>query len=194
MKLEKILQGKFRDFAADYKHRITTCELSKTNFDLGEKLRSDFLGIIYKLGIEEAYAISRTTGDAAAFTPSYEGPLDYVASGFIFNAVDSLTERWVNDLNFQAYLRLTIDRDESLKSIKVEVEDNGTGIRKGDDIFVAKYGSKKDYSVMHGYEGFHLYNSQVLIEALGGAIGFINKGMNKGAIFWYEVPLASLAI
>jgi len=191
MKLEKIIQGRFRDFGSYCKHNITTRDLSNTNFALGEKLSGDFLNLTYyQLGIEEAYAISRTTGDAAKFG-SYHGPLDYIASGFIFNAIDSLTERWSDDLEFQAYLRISVDNDTALR---VEVEDNGTGIKRGEELFIDRYGSKKDSSAMHGHEGVHLYNSRVLIEALDGRIGFVNKGMNKGATFWYEVPLSSLTI
>ncbi|MBI1968363.1 hypothetical protein HYS49_00470 [Candidatus Woesearchaeota archaeon] len=123
---------------------------------------------------------------------------DYINWGFCANASDSLM------LMFQRYpehvaelaVRMTADKT----AVKLEVEDNGTGIDPDVEqyLFYEQIDSKKARGelkdVYHGGAGLHLYDSKRSIDMLGGRIGHINKGKNLGALFWYEIPLEQLLV
>lgn len=113
--------------------------------------------------------------------------------GFIDNAGDSLITRMWADQQVYAEMTLTLTCDG--KVISFQIEDNGTGIDPEVEsyIFSERIVSKKSDSKLEkayiGGVGEHMLDSREDIERLGGDIYLRNKGYNKGAIFWYEIPL-----
>jgi hypothetical protein len=121
--------------------------------------------------------------------------ITYVGYGFIANAGDSIITRFSRE--FESYscdLRASMFSDGQL--LRFEVEDNGVGMDKETEarIFQQVASSKACAGnplrgVLSGRCGHHMKDSKKIVEVFDGKIGFTNKGLNKGALFWYEVPL-----
>ncbi len=81
------------------------------------------------------------------------------------------------------------------ETVLVQVRDTGVGIplEKQKDLFV-KFGrldSSFVNSAKAGGTGLGLYISKQYVDGLGGKIGVISEGDEKGSIFWFELPLRS---
>ena len=121
----------------------------------------------------------------------------FVDEGFCMNASDSLMLMFQRYPKHVAELAVRVRANET--HVGLEVEDNGTGIDPAVEhrLFIEEIRSKKRgklKDVYHGGQGIHLYEAKKIIDDLGGRIGHINKGKNRGALFWYEVPLENLLI
>jgi len=110
------------------------------------------------------------------------------------NAIDSLLMKAYNDPEFVATLALRIA--VSKQQVMVAIEDNGVGMEKNleDLILTSSSYSTKRYSLLYGSVitgglGAGLKLARNYIEKQNGRLHFLNKGKNKGAIFWYEVPI-----
>lgn len=116
-----------------------------------------------------------------------------VAQHYIANACDSVFKRLLSsssplDYSLEIDLRFTF----SNTSLRLDVEDNGLGIAPEVEmkIFHEKVTSKDHpTNVQIGGVGVGLLNVQLYSNNLKGKIGFINKGIDKGAIFSFEAPL-----
>ena len=124
------------------------------------------------------------------FLTGHVGELAYVTEGFMHNAADSIMEKYLNGHNYVG--EITVEYKFRDKKIRLEVGDNGAGgkycVKK--DLFVS-FVSSKNYIPPYALkrEGIHMAYSKKFIEDSGGLIGFQDNGENKGAVFWYEVPL-----
>jgi len=167
-------------------------DLMVINRLLGTRMNVVYNEFLQRLDMNQAEAVKVTPylSHIPFCNTPYDGPLDYIGVGFLHNAVDSLTERWEYKPEFRGYVKLSISKDQSLR---VEVEDNGTGIINIENLF-KQHKSKKDPTLMTGGMGNHLFFSEKFVQELNGKIGYTNKGLNQGAIFWYEVPLESLVV
>ncbi len=82
------------------------------------------------------------------------------------------------------------------ETVLVQVRDTGVGIplEKQKDLF-AKFGRLNSSfvdSAKAGGTGLGLYISKQYVDGLGGTIGVISEGDEKGSIFWFELPLRSI--
>ena len=80
-------------------------------------------------------------------------------------------------------------------SVLIQVRDTGVGIplEKQKDLFL-KFGRLSSSfidSAKAGGTGLGLYISKQYVDGLGGKIGVISEGDEKGSIFWFELPLKS---
>jgi sensor histidine kinase regulating citrate/malate metabolism len=111
--------------------------------------------------------------------------------GMIYNALDSITMKNLNSEGYKPKIKMRLCVDD--KIFRFAIEDNGTGIDSEVEkqLFKQKISSekKKHKHICSGGLGKHMLDSRYDIKELGGDIGFYNKGLNEGAIFWYEVPL-----
>lgn len=121
----------------------------------------------------------------------------FVDYGFCQNAADSLTLRLLQHPDYRVELAIRLQSDGT--KIRLEVEDNGTGIDATVEpsLFYEKIASKKEVEggiILNGGAGEHLWLAKRKIDALGGKIDYLNKGQNRGALFWYEIPVASIVV
>lgn len=117
----------------------------------------------------------------------------YVYDGFCYNASDSIITMCQTYPHHIAELavRLTSDRI----TMRLEVEDNGIGVDTDveRDLFTKHICSQKaGNEIFNGGYGVHMHGARIRIENLDGNIGCINKGHERGAIFWYEIPLDAI--
>jgi signal transduction histidine kinase len=80
-------------------------------------------------------------------------------------------------------------------TIFVQIRDTGVGIPldKQKELFV-KFGRLNSSfvdSAKAGGTGLGLYISKQYVDGLGGTIGVISEGEQKGSIFWFEIPIKS---
>ncbi|MDA1337993.1 MAG: ATP-binding protein [bacterium] len=80
-------------------------------------------------------------------------------------------------------------------TILVQIRDTGVGIPlvKQKELFV-KFGRLNSSfvdSAKAGGTGLGLYISKQYVDGLGGKIGVISEGEQKGSIFWFEIPIKS---
>jgi len=109
--------------------------------------------------------------------------LSNVDRGFIMNAGDSLIA------SDGGSLKLQMSTTDYLSLI---VSDSGRGVSKEMQHAVLRtaiISPKRDCPDLAGGKGLSLSESKSIVRRLGGEIGFYN---NKGAVFWYNVPLESL--
>jgi len=124
---------------------------------------------------------------ALVFRPSY------VDLGFCSNASDSIMTMLLRYADFVGDLSVRLEGNG--ETIRLAVEDNGTGIDPEIEplLFASTFSSPKKQEALGemylGGRGIHLYEAKKRIEAVGGKIDYINKGKNRGALFWYEIPV-----
>ncbi|MBI2176327.1 ATP-binding protein [Candidatus Woesearchaeota archaeon] len=109
---------------------------------------------------------------------------------YVENAADSIKTRIEEDANFVGKLKLLAQLHAD--SVRLEVEDNGTGIDPEVEplLFISRIESAKFGKLnMHGGLGVSLYWLSNKLEKIGGRVGYVNKGQGVGAAFWCEVPL-----
>ncbi len=97
----------------------------------------------------------------------------------ISNAKDSL--KLCNQSHRQIDLRIKISLNNS---IIVEVEDNGSGISKGNMGNIFKHG----FTTKEDGHGFGLHSSSISAGEMGGSLHCHSNGSGKGAIFTLELP------
>lgn len=127
------------------------------------------------------------------------GKLEPISWGYIANAADSMILRLMEDpVGYSAKLQLRLRYHNGI--IRSDVEDNGKGIDEyiQPSIFLKScWTTKYDLSesidgVLHGGGGCKLKYARDDTAKLKGRVGFHNKGKDKGAIFWYEMPIESV--
>lgn len=123
-----------------------------------------------------------------------DSQLYYVGCGYATNAVESIIMKSAkNKHKYVGELELRLLADD--EKIRLEVEDNGTGIdyKVEPYLFLEPVNSAKEkMDNVYGGKGFFLYQAKKYVEELKGEVGYKNKGLNNGAIFWYEVPIKSI--
>ncbi len=77
--------------------------------------------------------------------------------------------------------------------LRMEVKDNGPGIREEDQRFLFQKFSQVDQSLSRPYQGagLGLAISKELVEQMQGTIG-VESSPGKGSCFWFEVPVTLL--
>lgn len=102
----------------------------------------------------------------------------------IGNAKDSLVESGKEE--YIMTLRVVSEHDET---VRIEVEDNGSGIDKDSLNRIFNYG----YTTKANGSGFGLHSSVLAAEALGGCLKARSDGPGKGATFILELPIEQAA-
>lgn len=88
---------------------------------------------------------------------------------------------------------VTVDGSETNKGfLRISVHDTGIGIQEEDreKVFQAFRRIQSDALIAHDGTGIGLTVSQLLVERMGGRIGFESE-VGIGSTFWVELPLAS---
>jgi len=116
-----------------------------------------------------------------------------VADHYVTNASDSLLkcllERKGSGYEALLYVRLSFGNGV----LKLEIEDNGTGIPVEVEprIFQEEVTTKAEQNCPHyGGKGLGLTNVSIMKNRLQGNAGFVNRGDNQGASFWFEASFA----
>jgi len=124
---------------------------------------------------------------------SVEVNLAFVNNGYVENAVDSLTMAALDGADRKLSLSISMAARNGL--LRFAVTDNGTGVDPDvkDAIFKEMIASKKGrIDGLMGEEGVHLYYAKRYIESMDGEVGFEDYGKDKGASFWYSVPIGTV--
>lgn len=152
---------------------------------------NDLLTATAYRGCERLYGNLATLLNCSLVRPTF------VDEGFCENAADSLTLRLLQHPDYRAELAIRLQSDGTM--VRLEVEDNGTGIDAAveSSLFDEKIASQKKAEggiIFNGGAGEHLWLAKKKIDALGGKMWYLNKGRNRGALFWYEIPLESIVV
>ena len=116
--------------------------------------------------------------------------------GYIANATDSIMLRFIEDPpGYSCRLEIRLRYDGEM--IRLDVDDNGKGIDEDIEpvLFSGElWSTKRNLSdnligVLHGCGGRSLKETYDSAIELGGSVGYQNKGVDKGAVFWYEIPV-----
>jgi hypothetical protein len=116
-----------------------------------------------------------------------------IADHLISNASDTLLRCMLKkkSTNYEAILEIRLLFQNG--SLKIEIEDNGEGIPFDVEskIFKEQVTTKDtQHDIKHyGGVGLGLMNVNLFKENLKGDSGFLNKGNDQGAIFWFEASL-----
>ncbi|WP_068468555.1 ATP-binding protein [Candidatus Protochlamydia phocaeensis] len=114
-----------------------------------------------------------------------------ISNHYITNAADSLLQRLSKEnAGYEAILDIRLLFKEG--RLRLEVEDNGIGIafEAEQNLFKEKVTTKKDLDPpQYGGGGIALINVNLLKDRLKGQSGFLNKGQDQGAKFWFEASL-----
>jgi hypothetical protein len=122
--------------------------------------------------------------------------LKYVSDNYVANACDSITSKHTEyPETYSGVLSTRLEYVDGL--LRLEVEDNGKGIDKAVEhlIFSSNIKSKKYNEpvnfegILHGGCGIGLRQTRQWAKYIGAKVGYHNKGLDKGATFWYELPL-----
>lgn len=154
--------------------------------------------INYILSRTAMLSCSRMYADLASLFNCRLNEPTFVNKGFIANAGDSLATRLQASPDYIAELAVRLTADAS--RVRLEVEDNGTGIDEAVEplLFLERIKSYKrvpeSERIWNGGAGGHLLSAKRKIDALGGKMWYLNKGQNRGALFWYELPIESIVV
>ena len=119
----------------------------------------------------------------------------FAHNGFCYNAGDSIIARCSLYPEHVAEVGIRLASDQT--TVRLEVEDNGMGInpRVEKCLFARNIRSKKRRkAIFIGGRGTHMHDAKEEIDYRHGKIGYINKGKEQGAIFWYEIPLEAMVV
>lgn len=130
-----------------------------------------------------------TQEDFSFFNPIFSD----VADHYVTNASDSLMKclHEKKSTNYEAILDIRLCFKNG--DLKLEIEDNGAGIpfEIEQKIFSESVTTKTKETASHyGGGGIGLLNVSLLKDRLNGKAGFVNKGIDQGAKFWFEASLA----
>lgn len=168
-----------------YKYTIRVRNPLAPQFRENVKIEMAALGAVFK-ELQNVYR-TEVNGHFKIYAETFA-----VAKDFLENAYDSIIDAFRTSKrhgNGVIHVRLTANDEH----IRLEIEDNGTGI---DPKLIPKLGkcdlsTRKDAKYGHmGYLGIAVHLAWEDIRNFNGECGFKNKGHNKGAIFWYEIPLS----
>ena len=124
--------------------------------------------------------------------------LKMVSEGYLVNACDSLIMKIAeNPADDSGILSIRIKYMANEGILRLEVDDTGKGIdvKTEKKLFSDKMRSSKTaYSNKYGAyvggaEGVALNMNRDILKEMWGKVGYVNKGINKGATFWYEAPI-----
>jgi signal transduction histidine kinase len=89
---------------------------------------------------------------------------------------------------------IQISIEEQKNNLVFSIKDNGIGIIKEEQpyIFSRFFRSHRAESIQTEGLGLGLFLVKNIVERLGGKIWFDSKGENKGAQFWFSLPLETL--
>lgn len=153
------------------------------------------LDLFWKLFEETKQSTSLPCKEDFYFFSSF---FSQIANHYVTNAGDSLVQRLIGQksLNYEAILTLRLSFEKN--QLRLEVEDNGTGIAHSveSQLFHQSVTTKssqdvgKESEIPHyGGVGCALLNVNKYKANLDGQAGFVNKGLNQGALFWFEARL-----
>lgn len=123
-----------------------------------------------------------------------ESHLALIGHCFVWNAIGSIMSRYSQKEEYSGLLTLELSVEND--KLRLEVEDNGKGIDPEirTHIFVSDKALAKGTlsELVLDHKGKTLLQAKSIIKGLGGEVGYVDKGLNNGAVFWYEVPLDSI--
>lgn len=115
---------------------------------------------------------------------------------YIVNASDSLIKALLTKHEtYQAELSINLSYTNG--NLRVSIEDNGIGIEANieEHLFNDQITTKKNAPIaQYGGAGYGLLFIKKFQNQLNGKAGFTNKGLNQGAIFWFEANLEKCKI
>ncbi len=162
-----------------YQHNINELMLKFIALRTMEAFEQAFAEVKKKSKIDEKFS---------TFYPIFNEITDH----YVTNAVDSVMKRLIkkDSLSYESILNIRLSFD--FETLRLEVEDNGTGISFDVEkqIFVNQVTTKeKEQGPHYGGVGVGLLNVSKYKTDLEGKRGFTNKGTDQGAIFWFEASL-----
>jgi two-component system, OmpR family, phosphate regulon sensor histidine kinase PhoR len=121
---------------------------------------------------------------------TFDGPIYYpfIASLFEMLLMNLLTNAM--KYNISGKPRIDIIFEKEKKHLLIRFEDNGIGIRKGENkkIFKIFYQGRHHESIPLGGSGIGLYLVHQIVRLHHGKIDVVSAGENKGAVFSLRLP------
>lgn len=102
--------------------------------------------------------------------------------------IENLLDNAIRYIRNKGKVKILLKKQK--KNLYFRIEDNGIGIPKEDQkyIFQKFFRAKNASKYQPQGSGLGLYISKVIVEKLGGKIGFESQE-NKGSTFWFTIPI-----
>lgn len=102
--------------------------------------------------------------------------------------IQNLVENGIKYIKNGGWVKVKLDRVGD--SAKLTVEDSGVGVPEADQkyLFQKFFRASNVRSIQTEGTGLGLFIAKIIVEKLGGKIGFVSKN-GKGSIFWFILPI-----
>lgn len=175
------------DDILDYSSLENDCiELDESEFSIRELIETIFeihSHAAYKAGIEISYHLPQRMFKAYK---GDKGRLRQILINLVNNAIKFTSEGMVT-------IRCSDATRVIQKGLRFEVEDTGAGIESSVQEILFERFTQGDPSVSRkfGGSGLGLAICKQLVQLMNGKLGFETE-INKGSLFWFEVPLVAV--